>query len=88
MSWNDKLSATRKGLRTLNGAIPDTSAAFGALGKSVKEGGTLDPLRALYHVARIRIDPRRSDPRRGLGRARDGDPDGGRPCDDVCGQGA
>lgn len=42
MSWNDKLTETRKGLRNLNGAIPDTAAAFGALGKSVKEGGTLD----------------------------------------------
>ncbi len=42
MSWNDKLTETRKGLRTLNGAIPETSAAFGGLGKSVKEGGTLD----------------------------------------------
>ncbi|SDC98816.1 carboxymuconolactone decarboxylase family protein [Ruegeria marina] len=42
MSWNDKLAATRAGLRNLNGAIPETARAFGALGKSVKEGGTLD----------------------------------------------
>ena len=42
MSWKEKLSATRLGLRNLNGAIPDTARAFGALGKSVKEGGTLD----------------------------------------------
>ncbi|WP_164658498.1 carboxymuconolactone decarboxylase family protein [Tropicibacter sp. Alg240-R139] len=42
MSWTDKLSATRAGLRNLNGAIPDTAKAFGALGKSVKQGGTLD----------------------------------------------
>lgn len=42
MSWNDKLSATRAGLRNLHGAIPDTARAFGALGKTVKEGGTLD----------------------------------------------
>ena len=42
MSWNDKLRATRAGLRNLNGAIPNTARAFGALGKSVKEGGTLD----------------------------------------------
>ena len=42
MSWKEKLSATRSGLRTLNGAVPDTARAFGALSKSVKEGGTLD----------------------------------------------
>ncbi|GAB4549379.1 MAG: carboxymuconolactone decarboxylase family protein [Ruegeria sp.] len=42
MSWKEKLSATRSGLRNLNGAIPDTARAFGALSKSVKEGGTLD----------------------------------------------
>lgn len=42
MSWQEKLSATRSGLRNLNGAIPDTARAFGALGKTVKEGGTLD----------------------------------------------
>lgn len=42
MDWDDRLSDTRKGLRKLNGAIPDTANAFGALGKSVKEGGTLD----------------------------------------------
>ena len=42
MNWNDKLADTRKGLRNLNGAIPDTASAFGALGKTVKEGGTLD----------------------------------------------
>ncbi|SLN27309.1 Carboxymuconolactone decarboxylase family protein [Falsiruegeria litorea R37] len=42
MSWTEKLSATRAGLRNLNGAIPDTAKAFGALGKSVKQGGTLD----------------------------------------------
>ena len=42
MNWNDKLSATRAGLRNLNGAIPDASRAFGGLGKAVKEGGVLD----------------------------------------------
>ncbi len=42
MNWQDKLSDTRKGLRNLNAAIPETARAFGALGKSVKEGGTLD----------------------------------------------
>lgn len=42
MSWKEKLSATRSGLRNLNGAIPDTARAFGALSKCVKEGGTLD----------------------------------------------
>lgn len=42
MSWKDKLSTTRAGLRNLHGAIPDTARAFGALGKTVKEGGTLD----------------------------------------------
>jgi AhpD family alkylhydroperoxidase len=42
MSWNEKLSQTRSGLRNLNGAIPETARAFGALGKTVKEGGALD----------------------------------------------
>lgn len=42
MSWNDKLDATRNQLRALNKTIPDTTRAFGALGKAVKEGGTLD----------------------------------------------
>jgi len=42
MSWTEKLNGTRDQLRNLNKAIPDTTRAFGALGKSVKEGGTLD----------------------------------------------
>jgi AhpD family alkylhydroperoxidase len=42
MSWSDKLSGTRNQLRSLNKCIPDTAQAFGALGKSVKDGGTLD----------------------------------------------
>ncbi|MEP2530127.1 carboxymuconolactone decarboxylase family protein [Shimia sp.] len=42
MSWNDKLNDTRNQLRGLNKAIPDTTRAFGGLGKAVKEGGTLD----------------------------------------------
>ncbi len=42
MTWKTKLDETRKGLRNLNGAIPETARAFGALGKTVKEGGTLD----------------------------------------------
>ncbi|MFC3118851.1 carboxymuconolactone decarboxylase family protein [Jhaorihella thermophila] len=42
MAWQDKLKTTRDGLRNLNRAIPDTTRAFGALGKAVKEGGTLD----------------------------------------------
>lgn len=42
MSWTEKLSATRTGLRTLNGAIPDTAKGFGALSKAAKEGGALD----------------------------------------------
>ncbi|MBE1284343.1 MAG: carboxymuconolactone decarboxylase family protein [Rhodobacteraceae bacterium] len=42
MSWKDKLTATRKGLRNLNGAMPGTAQAFGGLGKAVKSGGVLD----------------------------------------------
>ncbi|AVO39003.1 carboxymuconolactone decarboxylase family protein [Pukyongiella litopenaei] len=42
MSWKEKLSDTRGGLRNLNGAIPDAARAFGGLGKAVKEGGVLD----------------------------------------------
>lgn len=42
MSWQAKLTDTRKGLRNLNGAIPETAQAFGGLGKAVKSGGVLD----------------------------------------------
>lgn len=42
MSWSDKLNETRGQLRALNKAIPDTARAFGALGKTVKEGGELE----------------------------------------------
>lgn len=42
MSWQEKLRETRKGLRNLNGAMPETAQAFGGLGKAVKEGGVLD----------------------------------------------
>ncbi len=50
MTWNDKLNGTRDQLRTLNKTIPDTTRAFGALGKTVKEGGTLD-FKAKEYVA-------------------------------------
>lgn len=40
--WQEKLAGTRKGLRNLNGAIPETAQAFGGLGKAVKTGGVLD----------------------------------------------
>lgn len=42
MSWTDKLNGTRDQLRALNKTIPDTTRAFGGLGKAVKEGGVLD----------------------------------------------
>lgn len=42
MSWQEKLIETRKGLRNLNGAMPDAARTFGSLGKAVKEGGVLD----------------------------------------------
>lgn len=42
MGWQDKLKTTRNGLRTLNGALPEVTRAFGGLGKSVKQGGVLD----------------------------------------------
>lgn len=42
MDWHTKLDDTRQGLRNLNKAIPDTAQAFGALGKSVKQGGVLE----------------------------------------------
>ena len=41
MSWKEKLSDTRSQLRALNQAIPDTTAAFGALGKTVKRDAAL-----------------------------------------------
>ncbi len=42
MDWKDKLNDTKDQLRVLNKAVPETAKAFGALGKTVKEGGTLD----------------------------------------------
>lgn len=42
MSWTDKLNGTRDQLRALNKTIPDTTRAFGGLGKAVKEGGVLE----------------------------------------------
>lgn len=42
MSWKTKLTDTRNQLRALNKTIPDTTKAFGALGKAVKEGGVLE----------------------------------------------
>jgi AhpD family alkylhydroperoxidase len=41
MSWKAKLNDTKSQLKSLNGVIPDTSAAFGALGKTVKTEGAL-----------------------------------------------
>jgi len=42
MCWHEKLSETHKGLRNLNGAMPETAQAFGGLGKAVKQGGVSD----------------------------------------------
>ncbi|MDQ7071850.1 MAG: carboxymuconolactone decarboxylase family protein [Rhodobacterales bacterium] len=42
MTWATKLGDTRNQLRALNKTIPDTTKAFGALGKAVKEGGVLE----------------------------------------------
>ncbi|MHC0052435.1 carboxymuconolactone decarboxylase family protein [Actibacterium sp. D379-3] len=42
MSWTQKRDDTKNQLRRLNKTIPDATRAFGALGKAVKEGGTLD----------------------------------------------
>lgn len=42
MSWQEKLKNTHRGLRNLNGAMPDATRAFGNLGKAVKDGSVLD----------------------------------------------
>lgn len=42
MGWTEKLAQIKTELKALNAAIPDTAAAFGALGKSAKSGDTLD----------------------------------------------
>lgn len=42
MTAKEKLASTRKGLRALYSAIPDTTQAFTGLGKAAKEGGVLD----------------------------------------------
>lgn len=41
MSWIDKREATKDQLRRLNKSIPDAARAFGALGKAVKDNGSL-----------------------------------------------
>lgn len=41
MSWTDDLNKTRTQLKSLNGAIPETSSAFGALSKSIKKDAAL-----------------------------------------------
>ncbi len=41
MSWKAKLNDTKTQLRSLNAAIPETTAAFGALGKTVKHDAAL-----------------------------------------------
>ena len=41
MSWKAKLDDTKTQLKSLNVAIPDTTAAFGALGKTVKKDASL-----------------------------------------------
>ncbi|GAA0298725.1 carboxymuconolactone decarboxylase family protein [Rhodovulum strictum] len=42
MDWTAKRDTTKDQLKRLNKAIPEATKAFGALGKAVKEGGTLD----------------------------------------------
>ncbi|MBK5934803.1 AhpD family alkylhydroperoxidase [Rhodovulum imhoffii] len=42
MNWTEKRDGVKDQLRLLNKTIPDATRAFGALGKAVKEGGTLD----------------------------------------------
>jgi len=61
MNWTEKLSATRTGLRNLNGAIPETSRAFGGLGKAVKENGVLDHKTKEYVALGIAIATRCED---------------------------
>jgi AhpD family alkylhydroperoxidase len=55
MSWTDTLDGTRGQLRSLNKCIPDTARAFGALGKTVKDGGTLDFKAKEYVVLGIAV---------------------------------
>ncbi len=41
MSWKDRLDDTKGQLKSLNKIIPETTSAFGALGKTVKQDGAL-----------------------------------------------
>lgn len=41
MSWTEKFNATKDQLRALNAAVPETTRAFGALGKTVKQEGAV-----------------------------------------------
>lgn len=42
MSWTDKMTEMKGGLRSLNKAIPAAARAFGDLGKAAKADGALD----------------------------------------------
>ena len=42
MSWPETREKTKDQLRRLNKTIPETARAFGALGKAVKDSGTLE----------------------------------------------
>ena len=41
MGWKSKLADTKSQLKSLNGLIPETTAAFGGLGKTVKKDAAL-----------------------------------------------
>lgn len=61
MNWQEKLDATRSGLRNLNSAIPETARGFGALSKAVKQDRALDyktkELVALGISVAVRCEP-------------------------------
>ncbi|WP_101068871.1 carboxymuconolactone decarboxylase family protein [Roseovarius salinarum] len=42
MDWTEKFADTKSEVRNLNTALPETTRAFGALGKTVKDAGAVD----------------------------------------------
>lgn len=55
MGWKDTNDRMRQALRSLNGAVPETAKAFGALGKAVKAPTSIDVKQAEFVALGIAV---------------------------------
>jgi len=55
MGWKDTNDRMKQALRSLNGAVPDTAKAFGALGKAVKAPTSIDVKQAEFVALGIAV---------------------------------